>query len=179
MSHPWTTVSSVIFAFTGIFLMFIILLQRGRGGGLAGAFGAMGGQSAFGTKAGDVFTRITIGVAVFWIIMAALTTFAMRYEQSGRFTSQAAAAASDQPNVDAAGPGTGESNANKKDIDPFEDGAGKNATPPAEKSPPATNPAAAPKTPAGSAAGGGAGAKPAPGGPELKFDETKKPAATK
>jgi preprotein translocase subunit SecG len=36
---------------------------------LAGAFGGMGGQSAFGTKAGDLFTRITIGVAAFWIIL--------------------------------------------------------------------------------------------------------------
>ena len=46
----------------GMFLIGLILLQRGRGGGLAGAFGGMGGQSAFGTKAGDIFTRITIAV---------------------------------------------------------------------------------------------------------------------
>ncbi len=56
--------------FVGIFLIGLILLQRGRGGGLAGAFGGMGGQSAFGTKAGDIFTRITIGVAIFWIVLA-------------------------------------------------------------------------------------------------------------
>ena len=36
-----------------------------QGGGLAGAFGGMGGQNAFGTKAGDLFTKITIGVATF------------------------------------------------------------------------------------------------------------------
>ncbi len=29
----------------------------------------MGGQSAFGTKAGDLFTKITIGVASFWIVL--------------------------------------------------------------------------------------------------------------
>ena len=45
----------------------MVLVQRGRGGGLAGALGGMGGQSAFGTKAGDLFTRITIGVATVWI----------------------------------------------------------------------------------------------------------------
>ncbi len=56
--------------FVGIFLIGLILLQRGRGGGLAGSFGGMGGQSAFGTKAGDIFTRITIGVAIFWIVLA-------------------------------------------------------------------------------------------------------------
>ncbi len=64
MNHIWTDITSVLFAFTSILLIFIVLLQRGRGGGLAGAFGAAGGQSAFGTKAGDVFTRITIGIAL-------------------------------------------------------------------------------------------------------------------
>src|SRR5271169_4976616 len=54
---------------TAIFLIVLVLIQRGKGGGLAGAFGGMGGQSAFGTKAGDLFTRITIGAAAFWIIL--------------------------------------------------------------------------------------------------------------
>lgn len=52
-----------------VFLIVLILIQRGKGGGLAGAFGGMGGQSAFGTKAGDLFTRITIGVAAVWILL--------------------------------------------------------------------------------------------------------------
>src|ERR1700704_1425633 len=54
---------------TSSFLILLVLIQRGRGGGLAGAFGGMGGQSAFGTKAGDLFTKITIGVATFWILL--------------------------------------------------------------------------------------------------------------
>ena len=33
---------------------------------MAGAFGGMGGQSAFGTKAGDLFTKVTIVVAAVW-----------------------------------------------------------------------------------------------------------------
>lgn len=53
-----------------IFLMLVILVQRGRGGGLTGALGGMGGQSAFGTKAGDLFTRITIVVAAIWVLLA-------------------------------------------------------------------------------------------------------------
>jgi preprotein translocase subunit SecG len=56
---------------TSIFLVLLVLVQRGRGGGLAGAFGGLGGQSAFGTKAGDLFTRITIVVAAFWILLCA------------------------------------------------------------------------------------------------------------
>jgi preprotein translocase subunit SecG len=55
--------------FSALFLIALVLIQRGRGGGLAGAFGGMGGQSAFGTKAGDVFTRITVIVAACWILL--------------------------------------------------------------------------------------------------------------
>ena len=55
-----------------LFLIGIILIQRGKGGGLAGAFGGMGGSSAFGTKTGDVFTKITVGVAIAWILLSML-----------------------------------------------------------------------------------------------------------
>ena len=43
-----------------------------QGRGLAGAFGGMGGSSAFGTKTGDVFTKITVGVAIAWILLSML-----------------------------------------------------------------------------------------------------------
>ncbi len=62
-------VFGILMSVTAVFLMLIVLVQRGRGGGLAGAFGGAGGQSAFGTKAGDLFTRITIGVAIFWVLL--------------------------------------------------------------------------------------------------------------
>jgi preprotein translocase subunit SecG len=52
-----------------IFLILLVLVQRGRGGGLAGALGGMGGSSAFGAKAGDVFTKITIIAAGIWILL--------------------------------------------------------------------------------------------------------------
>ncbi len=52
-----------------LFLILLVLVQRGRGGGLAGALGGVGGSSAFGAKAGDVFTKITIGVATVWIVL--------------------------------------------------------------------------------------------------------------
>lgn len=66
----------------GLFLMAVILLQRGRGGGLAGAFGGLGGQSAFGTRAGDTFTWITVVTVLLWVILAALTGRSMRSDQS-------------------------------------------------------------------------------------------------
>jgi preprotein translocase subunit SecG len=57
---------------TALFLILLVLVQRGRGGGLTGALGGMGGQSAFGTKAGDIFTRITIVTAGVWILTCML-----------------------------------------------------------------------------------------------------------
>jgi preprotein translocase subunit SecG len=99
----WTYLTTFLLLVSGCFLMLIVLLQRGRGGGLAGAFGGLGGQSAFGTKAGDVFTKITIGVAVFWVIMAGVTGFAMRYDAQGRFEG-----ASDTPDVPTAESAGGE-----------------------------------------------------------------------
>lgn len=61
---------SIPLALICLFLTLLILVQRGRGGGLTGALGGMGGQSAFGTKAGDVFTRVTIIVAAVWILLS-------------------------------------------------------------------------------------------------------------
>ncbi len=60
---------NVLIVITSIFLICLVLIQRGKGGGLAGAFGGAGGSSAFGTKAGDVFTRITMITAGVWIVM--------------------------------------------------------------------------------------------------------------
>ncbi|MCA9215560.1 MAG: preprotein translocase subunit SecG [Planctomycetales bacterium] len=60
-----------------LFLILIILVQRGRGGGLSGALGGMGGQSAFGTKAGDAFTKITIGISIAWIVMCIVTSLVL------------------------------------------------------------------------------------------------------
>ncbi len=63
---------------TSLFLVMLVLVQRGRGGGLTGALGGAGGQSAFGTKAGDLFTRITVGVAAVWIILCAAAVFFLK-----------------------------------------------------------------------------------------------------
>src|ERR1700749_33946 len=62
-------VFAIVLSLLAIFLMLLVLVQRGRGGGLAGALGGMGGSSAFGAKAGDVFTRVTIITASIWIVL--------------------------------------------------------------------------------------------------------------
>jgi preprotein translocase subunit SecG len=67
---PWTsTILNWLIILTSIFLIFLVLIQRGKGGGLAGAFGGVGGSSAFGSRAGDLFTRVTIVVAAVWVLM--------------------------------------------------------------------------------------------------------------
>jgi preprotein translocase subunit SecG len=70
---PIEVLRPILYTLLGIgsvFLVLLVLIQRGRGGGLAGALGGMGGYSAFGTRAGDVFTRITIVAASLWILGA-------------------------------------------------------------------------------------------------------------
>jgi preprotein translocase subunit SecG len=81
---------------SAVFLILLVLVQRGRGGGLAGALGGMGGQSAFGTKAGDTFTKLTIVVASLWIFlsMAAVIVLGRQSANVGG-TNPAAATTSD------------------------------------------------------------------------------------
>ncbi|WP_442481821.1 preprotein translocase subunit SecG [Aeoliella sp. SH292] len=52
-----------------VFMILLILVQKGKGGGLAGALGGPGGSSAFGAKAGDAFTRITAYTALVWMFV--------------------------------------------------------------------------------------------------------------
>lgn len=60
---------NVILLLLGIFLILLVLIQRGKGGGLVGALGGMGGSSPFGSRAGDQFTRITIYAALVWLVL--------------------------------------------------------------------------------------------------------------
>jgi len=60
---------NILLLVVGLFLILVVLIQRGKGGGLAGAFGGIGGSSAFGSRAGDAFTRFTIIVAGIWVLL--------------------------------------------------------------------------------------------------------------
>jgi preprotein translocase subunit SecG len=68
--HILSGILTSLLILTSLFMICLVLIQRGKGGGLAGAFGGMGGSSAFGTKAGDVFTRVTMITALVWILMS-------------------------------------------------------------------------------------------------------------
>jgi preprotein translocase subunit SecG len=83
---PWMApFLNVILIFMGLFLILLVLIQRGKGGGLVGALSGVGGSSPFGSRAGDTFTRITIYVACAWLL---LTMVQVRAIQSGAGTVQ-------------------------------------------------------------------------------------------
>ena len=131
-----TTLFELALAVTAVFLILLVLVQRGRGGGLAGALGGMGGSSAFGAKAGDVFTRITIGVAAFWIILCIVSV-------------RMIGSSEDIVDADLGGDATVEDG-----LKPAPDG--KEAAPGDADSPPGgASPAADPETPAGGSEGDG------------------------
>jgi preprotein translocase subunit SecG len=63
---------SVLIFIASLVMILLILIQRGRGGGLIGALGGSGGSSPFGSRAGDTFTRITLITAGIWMFMIML-----------------------------------------------------------------------------------------------------------
>ena len=69
---------NIILIFLGLFLVLLVLIQRGKGGGLIGALGGTGGSSPFGSRAGDQFTRLTIYVAAIWLFLTMLQVKAVQ-----------------------------------------------------------------------------------------------------
>src|SRR5207245_4469368 len=59
-----------IFIIVCLFLILLVLIQKGRGGGLASAFGGAGGNTAFGAKTGDVLTWATSIVFGVFLLLA-------------------------------------------------------------------------------------------------------------
>lgn len=66
-----------VFVLCAMALILIILIQKGRGGGLAGAFGGGGGAGGvLGSKTGDFLTWLTIGLAsLFFILLVLMAKF--------------------------------------------------------------------------------------------------------
>lgn len=94
------TIFMLLLGCMALFLILLVLVQRGRGGGLAGALGGMGGSSAFGAKAGDVFTKITAVSAMVWILLCIAATKMTPKEESLIDTGKATATA-EAPSISA------------------------------------------------------------------------------
>jgi preprotein translocase subunit SecG len=54
---------------SAILLILLILIQKGKGGGLGAAFGGAGSNSLLGTKTGDFLTWVTIGLTVVFLFV--------------------------------------------------------------------------------------------------------------
>lgn len=63
----------------GLMLILLVLIQRGKGGGLAGAFGGAGGSSPFGSKTADAFVKITLYLAAFWVLLIMIHVKVVKY----------------------------------------------------------------------------------------------------
>jgi protein translocase SecG subunit len=75
----WHILLGVLFLVICFLLIVIVLLQKGKGGGLGAAFGGMG-SSAFGTRTGDVFTWVTIVLTGLFLLLAIATNLSFRPE---------------------------------------------------------------------------------------------------
>ena len=84
---PWDFISValnwVLLPVSG-FLILLILIQRGKGGGLIGALGGAGGSSPFGSRAGDQFTRLTIYVAIAWLFLTMIQVKAIQNDHKDK-----------------------------------------------------------------------------------------------
>ncbi len=75
------TVFMILFLLTAVILILLILIQKGRGGGLAGAFGGPGGHSAFGTKTADIFIKATAVLGAIFFLLSIATAWVMQPEE--------------------------------------------------------------------------------------------------
>jgi len=67
---------AVLFAICAVVLILVVLIQKGRGGGLSGALGGAMAGGILGSKTGDFLTWLTIGlVSVFLTLAVVMAKF--------------------------------------------------------------------------------------------------------
>ena len=64
------TILQFAFVFVGILLVILVMLRKGEMGNLSGAFGGMGGDTAFGVKTQKQLEQIITYLAIFFIVTA-------------------------------------------------------------------------------------------------------------
>ncbi len=70
------TFISIVYIFVCLFLILVVLLQSGKGGGLGSAFGGGASQQIFGgAGAGNLLTRLTAGFAFAFMALSVWLAF--------------------------------------------------------------------------------------------------------
>jgi preprotein translocase subunit SecG len=100
----------IAFILASLFLIIIILLQEGKGGGLAGAFGGVGGET-FGVGSGGINKATSILAAIFIgaaVILGATQSTSIAPESEKPVNQQPAdGGGTDGPPIDNPATGTG------------------------------------------------------------------------
>ena len=60
----------VLWVLVSVILVLMVLIQKGRGGGLSAAFGGGAGGGLLGSKTGDFLTWVTIGLVAVWLLLS-------------------------------------------------------------------------------------------------------------
>jgi len=63
-------VIAVFFTLCAVILTLVVLVQKGRGGGLSGTFGGAMASGVLGSKTGDFLTWVTVAVVGLFLILA-------------------------------------------------------------------------------------------------------------
>ncbi len=64
---------AALFVLSCILLILLVLIQKGRGGGLSASFGGGGANTLLGSKTGDFLTWATIALVALFLLLAVFT----------------------------------------------------------------------------------------------------------
>ena len=79
----WWKLFAFLWVLMAAGLILIVLIQKGRGGGLGAAFGGGGSNSLLGTKTGDFLTWVTISLVSLFLLGAVVMGKYMRPQETG------------------------------------------------------------------------------------------------
>lgn len=86
--------AAVLFVLVCLILILVVLMQKGRGGGLSGAFGGGMASGLLGSKTGDFLTWVTIVLVAVFLLLAVLMA---RYYRPSTTYGHTEPSASQQP----------------------------------------------------------------------------------
>ncbi len=91
------TILIVLYVLICVALIVVVLLQSGRGGGLAGIFGSGGGgQTIFGARTGDIMTKSTTVLAICFMLFSLVLAF-LSAQKTSSLTREIEAAGMEMP----------------------------------------------------------------------------------